>query len=103
MNIEIKEAAREQLNQIKFKKNQGIRIAMEQENTCTLHFDYQLIVDDQKEGDMMIYSSNIPFIISENTQKLLPNTLYLNYDKDNDYKLYSDEEILKSLIQLKTN
>ena len=103
MEIVLREDAKTQLSNIKFKENEGIRITTEQENSCFLFVDYALFKDKQKDNDTVIVTEGIPFIISESTKEILPEKVYLNFVNPTGYKLYTDEEILKANMRLKLN
>ncbi|MCU9594766.1 iron-sulfur cluster biosynthesis family protein [Caldibacillus thermolactis] len=103
MEIVLREDAKTQLSNIKFKENEGIRITTEQENSCSLFVDYTLFKDKQKDNDTVIVTEGIPFIISESTKEILPEKVYLNFVNPTGYKLYTDEEILKANMRLKLN
>lgn len=101
MIIHINDSALTELQKINFQSGEGIRIQTEQEHSCSLFTDYQLVVDQKTAEDEIIYSEEIPFIVSKTTKEILPAKIYLSYQQIG-FKLYSDEEILKTNIRIMT-
>lgn len=86
MEIILREDAINQLSKISFKENEGIRIATEQEQSCSLFVDYTLIKDQQKDSDLKILANGISFLLSKSTKEILPERLYINFVNPTGYK-----------------
>lgn len=100
MIIEVREPAIQQIEKLQLQENQGICIETEQERSCTLFVDYQLVVKTITDSDKIIEVEGVRFIIPKHTEKLLPEKVYLTYSNESAFKLFSNEEILKTQLSI---
>lgn len=101
MNIEIKEAAIEQLLKVNYKENEGIRIEAIYVGSCSIYVEHELKIDNKNEDDERFIIAGVPILISSESKKHLPDKVFLNYSDGLGYKLYSDDETLRYNLQLK--
>ncbi|MBT2616057.1 MULTISPECIES: iron-sulfur cluster biosynthesis family protein [unclassified Bacillus (in: firmicutes)] len=101
MNIEIKEAAIEQLLKVNYKENEGVRIEAIYVGSCSIYVEHELKIDNKNEDDERFIIAGIPILISSESKKHLPDKVFLNYSNGLGYKLYSDDETLSYNLQLK--
>lgn len=101
MNIEIKEAAVEQLKKENYKENEGVRIEAIYVGSCSIYVEHELKIDNKNEDDERFIIDGIPILISSESKKHLPDKVFLNFSDSLGYKLYSDEETLRYNLQLK--
>jgi Fe-S cluster assembly iron-binding protein IscA len=101
MNIEIKEAAIEQLLKVNYKENEGVRIEAIYVGSCSIYVEHELKIDNKNEDDERFIIAGIPILISSESKKHLPEKVFLNYSNGLGYKLYSDDETLRYNLQLK--
>ncbi|MCY8938637.1 MULTISPECIES: iron-sulfur cluster biosynthesis family protein [Peribacillus] len=101
MDIEIKEAAIEQLLKMNYKENEGVRIEAIYVGSCSIYVEHELKIDNKNEDDERFIINGIPILISSESKKHLPDKVFLNYSDGLGYKLYSDDETLRYNLQLK--
>ncbi|MBR8646256.1 iron-sulfur cluster biosynthesis family protein [[Brevibacterium] frigoritolerans] len=101
MDIEIKEAAIEQLLKMNYKENEGVRIEAIYVGSCSIYVEHELKIDNKNEDDERFIINGVPIIISSESKKHLPDKVFLNYSDGLGYKLYSDDETLRYNLQLK--
>ncbi|MBT2604799.1 iron-sulfur cluster biosynthesis family protein [Bacillus sp. ISL-53] len=101
MDIEIKEAAIEQLLKMNYKENEGVRIEAIYVGSCSIYVEHELKIDNKKEDDERFIIAGVPILISSESKKHLPDKVFLNYSDGLGYKLYSDDETLRYNLQLK--
>ncbi|MDP9741256.1 UNVERIFIED_ORG: Fe-S cluster assembly iron-binding protein IscA [Bacillus sp. B2I3] len=101
MDIEIKEAAIEQLLKMNYKENEGIRIEAIYVGSCSIYVEHELKIDNKNEDDERFIIAGVPILISSESKKHLPDKVFLNYSDGLGYKLYSDDETLRYNLQLK--
>ncbi|MGN7395879.1 iron-sulfur cluster biosynthesis family protein [Peribacillus frigoritolerans] len=101
MDIEIKEAAIEQLLKMNYKENEGVRIEAIYVGSCSIYVEHELKIDNKNEDDERFIINGVPILISSESKKHLPDKVFLNYSDGLGYKLYSDDETLKYNLQLK--
>jgi len=100
MMIIVKIPAMEQLQKLNLKENEGIRILSDVEGGCSMYVNYSLVVDQKRTDDIVVTSGDIDFLVNERVKWNLPEKVYIAYT-GNGYKLYTDEEILQTDIQIK--
>ncbi|MCU6599227.1 iron-sulfur cluster biosynthesis family protein [Peribacillus frigoritolerans] len=101
MDIEIKEAAIEQLLKMNYKENEGVRIEAIYVGSCSIYVEHELKIDNKNEDDERFIIAGVPILISSESKKHLPDKVFLNYSDGLGYKLYSDDETLRYNLQLK--
>ncbi|MGG3558505.1 iron-sulfur cluster biosynthesis family protein [Peribacillus frigoritolerans] len=101
MDIEIKEAAIEQLLKMNYKENEGVRIEAIYVGSCSIYVEHELNIDNKNEDDERFIIAGVPILISSESKKHLPDKVFLNYSDGLGYKLYSDDETLRYNLQLK--
>lgn len=101
MDIEIKEAAIEQLLKMNYKENEGVRIEAIYVGSCSIYVEHELKIDNKNEDDERFIINGVPILISCESKKHLPDKVFLNYSDGLGYKLYSDDETLRYNLQLK--
>ncbi len=101
MNIEIKEAAIEQLLKVNYKENEGVRIEAIYVGSCSIYVEHELKIDNKNEDDERFIIAGVPILISSESKKHLPDKVFLNYSDGLGYKLYSADETLRYNLQLK--
>ncbi|MGM1032953.1 MAG: iron-sulfur cluster biosynthesis family protein [Bacillota bacterium] len=101
MDIEIKEAAIEQLLKVNYKENEGVRIEAIYVGSCSIYVEHELKIDNKNEDDERFIIAGVPILISSESKKHLSDKVYLNYSDGLGYKLYSDDETLRYNLQLK--
>ncbi|MFS0601212.1 iron-sulfur cluster biosynthesis family protein [Peribacillus frigoritolerans] len=101
MDIEIKEAAIEQLLKMNYEENEGVRIEAIYVGSCSIYVEHELKIDNMNEDDERFIIAGVPILISSESKKHLPDKVFLNYSDGLGYKLYSDDETLRYNLQLK--
>lgn len=101
MDIEIKEAAIEQLLKVNYKEYEGVRIEAIYVGSCSIYVEHELKIDNKNEDDERFIIAGVPILISSESKKHLPDKVFLNYSDGLGYKLYSDDETLRYNLQLK--
>jgi Fe-S cluster assembly iron-binding protein IscA len=101
MDIEIKQAAIEQLLKMNYKENEGVRIEAIYVGSCSIYVEHELKIDNKNEDDERFIIAGVPILISSESKKHLPDKVFLNYSDGLGYKLYSDDETLRYNLQLK--
>ena len=101
MDIEIKEAAIEQLLKMNYKENEGVRIEAIYVGSCSIYVEHELKIDNKNEDDERFIIAGVPILISSESKKHLPAKVFLNYSDGLGYKIYSDDETLRYNLQLK--
>ncbi|MFC8563943.1 iron-sulfur cluster biosynthesis family protein [Peribacillus frigoritolerans] len=101
MDIEIKEAAIEQLLKMNYKENEGVRIEAIYVGSCSIYVEHEMKIDNKNEDDERFIIAGVPILISSESKKHLPDKVFLNYSDGLGYKLYSDDETLRYNLQLK--
>lgn len=101
MQIEIKQAAVEQLKKVDYRENEGIRIEAIYLGSCSIYVEHELKIDNQNNDDEKFNIDGVPILISSESKKHLPDKVFLNYSDTLGYKLYSNEETLRYNLQLK--
>ncbi|UYZ01123.1 iron-sulfur cluster biosynthesis family protein [Peribacillus frigoritolerans] len=101
MDIEIKEAAIEQLLKMNYQENEGVRIEAIYVGSCSIYVEHELKIDNKNEDDERFIIAGVPILISSESKKHLPDKVFLNYSDGLGYKLYSDDETLRYNLQLK--
>ncbi|MED3833590.1 iron-sulfur cluster biosynthesis family protein [Peribacillus frigoritolerans] len=101
MDIEIKEAAIEQLLKMNYKENEGVRIEAIYVGSCSIYVEHELKIDNKNEDDERFIIAGVPILISSESKKHLPDKVFLNYSDGLGFKLYSDDETLRYNLQLK--
>ncbi|MGE7591840.1 iron-sulfur cluster biosynthesis family protein [Peribacillus frigoritolerans] len=101
MDIEIKEAAIEQLLKVNYEENEGVRIEAIYVGSCSIYVEHELKIDNMNEDDERFIIAGVPILISSESKKHLPDKVFLNYSDGLGYKLYSDDETLRYNLQLK--
>lgn len=101
MDIEIKEAAIEQLLKVNYKENEGVRIEAIYVGSCSIYVEHELKIDNKNEDDERFIIAGVPILISSESKKHLPDKVFLNYSDGLGFKLYSDDETLRYNLQLK--
>ncbi|MEK4069480.1 iron-sulfur cluster biosynthesis family protein [Peribacillus sp. FSL R5-0717] len=101
MDIEIKEAAIEQLLKMNYKENEGVRIEAIYVGSCSIYVEHELKIDNKNEDDERFIITGVPILISSESKKHLPDKVFLNYSDGLGYKLYSEDETLRYNLQLK--
>ncbi|MED3710156.1 iron-sulfur cluster biosynthesis family protein [Peribacillus frigoritolerans] len=101
MDIEIKEAAIEQLLKMNYKENEGVRIEAIYVGSCSIYVEHEMKIDNKNEDDERFIINGVPILISSESKKHLPDKVFLNYSDGLGYKLYSDDETLRYNLQLK--
>ena len=101
MQIEIKQAAVDQLKKVDYKDYEGIRIEAIYLGSCSIYVEHELKIDNQNADDEKFNIDGVPILISSESKKHLPDKVFLNYSASLGYKLYSDEETLRYNLQLK--
>ncbi|MGE7601586.1 iron-sulfur cluster biosynthesis family protein [Peribacillus sp. NPDC097675] len=101
MQIEIKQAAVDQLKKVDYKDSEGIRIEAIYRGSCSIYVEHELKIDNQNKDDEKHIIDGIPILISSESKKHLPDKVFLNYNDSLGYKLYSDEETFRYNLRLK--
>jgi len=61
MNIEIKEAALEQLLKVNYKENEGVRIEAIYVGSCSIYVEHELKIDNKNEDDERFIIEGSPY------------------------------------------
>ncbi|NKE08281.1 MULTISPECIES: iron-sulfur cluster biosynthesis family protein [Mesobacillus] len=101
MEIEIRDAALEELSKVQFGESEGIRILAEFVGTCSIATDIQLQVEEKQPEDEVITESGIHFFVPKKSLESLPNKIYLDYKPGFGYKISSAEETFGYNFKLK--
>lgn len=101
MEIEVRDAALEELSKVQFGESEGIRILAEFVGTCSIATDIQLQVEEKLPEDEVIIESGIHFFVPETSLESLPNKIYLDYKPGFGYKISSAEETFGYNFKLK--
>lgn len=101
MNIEIKNSAVEKINLYSFQVDEGLRIEITPAESCSLFTEHLLMIDKKKVNDSLFIKQGIPLLISKESQKYLPNNLYLEFNPSLGFKLSSDEEVYQYNLSIK--
>ncbi len=100
MNLIVKPAASEALNEVSFHETEGVRIEAIFVGSCALYVDHYLWIDETQKEDTKVKVEGIPFLISKDSLTYLPDKLYVDYNPTLGYKLSSDEETFKYSLRL---
>ncbi|MGG1220875.1 iron-sulfur cluster biosynthesis family protein [Priestia endophytica] len=100
MNLIVKPSALKELNEVSFNKTEGVRIEAVFVGSCSLYVDHHLWIDEKQTEDTKIEVEGVPFLISTDSLKYLPQKLYVDYNPTLGYKLSSDEETFKYNLRL---
>ncbi|YCA45420.1 iron-sulfur cluster biosynthesis family protein [Bacillus sp. JZ8] len=100
MNLIIKPSASEALNKVSFNETEGVRIEAIFVGSCSLYVEHHLWIDEKQTDDTKVKVEGIPFLISPDSLKYLPQKLYIDYNPTLGYKLSSDEETFKYNLRL---
>jgi Fe-S cluster assembly iron-binding protein IscA len=101
VEIEIREAALEELNKIHFNKDDGIRILAEFVGTCSIATDIELQIEAKQEEDSVISENGINFFVPKKSLESLPNKIFLDFKPGLGYKISSAEETFGYNFKLK--
>ncbi|WP_213369110.1 iron-sulfur cluster biosynthesis family protein [Mesobacillus boroniphilus] len=101
MNIEIRDAALEELNKVQFGDREGIRILAEFVGTCSIATDIQLQIEEKQADDEMITESGINFFVPKKSLESLPSQIFLDFKSGFGYKISSAEETFGYNFKLK--
>lgn len=100
MNILVKEPALEALKKVQFDENEGVRIEAVFVGSCAIYVDHHLWIDLKNEDDELYVVEDIPFLISAESKKHLPDKVFVDYSSTLGYKLSSNEETFKYNLRL---
>lgn len=92
MNIEIREAAFNELSKMEFGNNEGIRILAEFVGTCSIATDIALHLEKKQEEDAVITENGIHFFVPKKSLESLPEKIFLDFKPGMGYKISSAEE-----------
>lgn len=101
MEIEIREAALEELRKVQFSEREGIRILAEFVGTCSIATDIQLQIEEKQNDDEVLTTSGIRFFVPEISLESLPSKIFLDYKPGFGYKISSAEETFGYNFKLK--
>ncbi|WP_026694532.1 iron-sulfur cluster biosynthesis family protein [Peribacillus kribbensis] len=102
MKIILKPEALEKLKRYSFKENEGVRVEAAYIASCSLYIEYSLKVEEKGEHDDLFMIEGIPVVVSKESQRLLEDTVILDYNDNLGYKLSSDEETYRYNLMLET-
>ncbi|MBM7662979.1 Fe-S cluster assembly iron-binding protein IscA [Bacillus mesophilus] len=100
MKVVLKPLAINQLKTIPLNEHEGIRIEAIFVGSCALFIDHHLYIDNKKVNDKQMNIDGIDLLISKDSQEHLPETIYIDYNDNLGYKLYSNEETYRYNLQL---
>ncbi|WLR56056.1 iron-sulfur cluster biosynthesis family protein [Mesobacillus subterraneus] len=101
MEIEIREAALDELKKVQFGEREGIRILAEFVGTCSIATDIELQVEEKQADDEVLTVSGIHFFVPELSLESLPSKIFLDYKQGFGYKISSAEETYGYNFKLK--
>ncbi|MFC4022366.1 iron-sulfur cluster biosynthesis family protein [Oceanobacillus longus] len=94
MKIDIRDKAVEELSQITFQEDEGIRILAEFVGTCSIATDIELSVAKAKEDDFVLVEKGINFFVPKGSVASLPEEIILDFKNGMGFKISSKEETL---------
>jgi len=92
VNIEIREAAFNELSKIEFGTDEGIRILAEFVGTCSIATDIELHIEKRQDDDSVITENGIRFFVPKKSLESLPERIFLDFKPGMGYKISSAEE-----------
>ncbi|MFD1738100.1 iron-sulfur cluster biosynthesis family protein [Bacillus salitolerans] len=100
MKITVKPGAVTELQKINLTQDEGIRIEAIFIGSCSIYAEYNLKISRIQQQDERFTIHGIPFIVSNESQKHLYHSIYVDYNPNLGYKLSSDEEVYRYNLQL---
>ncbi|MEW9671840.1 iron-sulfur cluster biosynthesis family protein [Ammoniphilus sp. 3BR4] len=93
MKLSLTEAARFELQKLKFPDGMALRLDAELSGCCSWNFTVKLIIDEQRRNDSSIMEGNIPFFIDHFTKKYLGEDLLLDFEASKGFTIKSSEDV----------
>ncbi len=101
MQIEIRDAAMEELNKVQFSEGEGIRVLAEFVGTCSIATDIQLKIENKQADDEVITENGVDFFVPKKSLESLPGKIFLDFKLGLGYKISSAEETFGYNFKLK--
>ncbi|WP_210367622.1 iron-sulfur cluster biosynthesis family protein [Bacillus sp. REN3] len=101
MQIEVRQAAMEELAKIHFGEDEGIRILAEFVGTCSIATDIELHLEQKQDEDEVIATNGIRFFVPQKSIESLPGKIFLDFKPGLGFKISSAEETFGYHFKLK--
>ncbi|WP_456275222.1 iron-sulfur cluster biosynthesis family protein [Bacillus sp. AK128] len=100
MEVVLKPLAIQQFNSVSLQENEGIRIEAIFIGSCAVFVEYHLFIDKKHIDDSSFQIEGIQVLVSKESEKHLPDTIYIDYSPNLGYKIYSAEETFRYNLAL---